>query len=146
MKRIAFLLSIILLATACASETDSIPFEVNERFERGELALNSGEKWPADSATAINMASINMLLENFDKQPENQSLEAYNDLGKTLQDELQNLFAACTMKGAEHEMLHTLLLPVAEDVELLEGKDTEAASAAYARIKERLGLFPTYFQ
>ncbi|WP_242928833.1 hypothetical protein [Pontibacter vulgaris] len=147
MKKIALFLSILCLLASCASETDSIPFEVHEQLPKGELALNDGKKWAADSATAINMAGIDMLLQSFAQQPENESLEAYNDLGKTLQGELQNLFAACTMKGAAHDMLHTLLLPIAEDVQLLnESKDDVEAAAAYERIKERVALYPNYFQ
>ncbi len=111
-----------------------------------ELALNGEEKWQADEATNANMQELQQLMQDYLAQPDADSLYAINELGRTMQLGFQEVFNDCRMKGPEHDMLHTYLMPMLDDVKTLETDNPEKALDARNRLSERLGQYQTYFK
>ncbi|MFD2245140.1 hypothetical protein [Pontibacter ruber] len=147
MKIVAAAILLASLVSTCGHEDADQETTHQEEVQITQtLALNNGERWQADDATNQNMQALQQLLQDFAKQSETQSLDAYNDLGSAMRSGLQQLFTDCTMKGPAHDMLHTFLLPIAEDIALLEGKDETEAMAAHSRINGRLAQYSAYFQ
>ena len=67
-------------------------------------------------------------------------------LGKQLQDLGNTLIAGCTMKGPEHEALHTYLGVLLPSIQAMAGADAGAALAARKETAAILTRFPDYFQ
>lgn len=111
-----------------------------------ELALNGDEKWQTDEATNANMLQLQQLMQDYLAEPDADSLYAINELGRTLQLGLQEVFNDCRMKGPEHDMLHTYLMPMLDDVKALETENPEKAIAARNRLANRMGQYQTYFK
>jgi hypothetical protein len=147
MKIVAAAIFLASLLSTCGHEDPDQETTHQEEVQVNQtLALNNGERWQADDATDKNVLVLQQLLQDFAQQSERQSLDAYNDLGQAMRSGLQQLFTDCTMKGPAHDMLHTFLIPVAEDIALLEGKDEDEALAAHTRINSRLAQYGIYFQ
>lgn len=147
MKIVAAAIFLASLVSTCGHEdTDQETIHQEEVQVSQALSLNKGERWQADEATNKNVLVLQQLLRDFAQQSERQSLDAYNDLGQAMRSGMQQLFTDCTMKGPAHDMLHTFLIPVAEDIALLEGKDEDEAMAAHSRINGRLAQYSTYFE
>ncbi|OKL42027.1 hypothetical protein [Pontibacter flavimaris] len=110
------------------------------------LALNDGERWQADEPTNDNLQQLQQLMEDHLNQPEADSIDAINELGRGMQLGFQEVFKECRMQGTEHDMLHAYLMPMLEDVKALETNNPETALAARDRLAERLGEYQTYFK
>ena len=111
-----------------------------------ELALNGEERWQADDATNANMQQLQQLMQDHLRQPDANSVEAVNKLGQEMKVGFDKVFSDCRMKGPEHDMLHTYLMPMLDDVKALETSERQTATAARDRLAERLDLYQTYFK
>ena len=147
MKLILLSIFMASLVSMCSHDTDQEArhTEIIHEEEKA-LALNGTERWQADEPTKRHVQQLQALVKEFKLQAENNTAGAYNDLGQAMQAELQQMFKDCTMKGPAHDMLHVYLVPLVEDVKLLEGKDEANAETAFVRISARLQEYTTYFQ
>ncbi|MBC3539024.1 hypothetical protein ACFSC6_10805 [Rufibacter sediminis] len=110
------------------------------------LALNGEERWQADEATKANLRQLQDLMRQHQQLTETNSLAALNELGQSLQLGFKAVFADCQMKGPEHDMLHTYLMPILADVKVLSGNDLPAAAKSRDRLALHLSQYQTYFQ
>lgn len=148
MKPLFILLLLVGITYSCTNEADKIPTaEMQAASVASDLHLDKNHaKWRADEYTASSVESMQQLIEAFNNGNNFGSLEAYQELGKTMQGELNTLFRKCTMTGPAHEELHTFLTPIMKDIKVLQGEDLQAATTAQIRIEERLSIYQTYFE
>src|SRR5688572_9803855 len=138
MYRLFFLLLLVGIMYSCTNEADRIP--VAESPKAGTmpiLSLNEDQKWRADEFTTTGIEGMQGTMERFIASKNTGSVQAYQELGKTLNGELNTIFRQCTMTGPAHDELHKFLVPVVEDVKILQGENLEASTAAQMRLEER---------
>ncbi|WP_187261878.1 hypothetical protein [Pontibacter beigongshangensis] len=146
MKAICVLLLIAVLTFSCTHRPEPDLHREIVHTVKADLTLNLGDRWQADLATNQNIRAMQRLVQVHMLQPDINTPEANLVLSKTLQGELKNIFATCTMDGPAHSMLHAYLTPLVEDVEQLEAKELKEALAARDRISAQLELYNTYFK
>lgn len=117
--------------------------EGHEHGEHPALELNDGEKWEADSSTKAGVEKMDTILEGSASSDE---LEAYHELGDSLQAEFDQIFKHCSMEGPGHDQLHNFLLPIKNDIQGLHSKKLKEAQAARDSIEKRLPKFEEYFE
>ena len=111
--------------------------EAGEGHEIADHGLQShnGEKWPMDDHTRAMFTTMSGRLEGFEGD--------LTTLGTTLQGDLGELIAGCTMTGAAHDELHKFLGLYMPAV----GRLADAGQAEdLERIRELLELYPSYFE
>ncbi|MHC2993227.1 hypothetical protein OB13_17175 [Pontibacter sp. HJ8] len=147
MKLVILSVLLVGLVSLCGHEADlQTQHTVIVQEEAKVLALNGDARWQSDELTTRHVGQLQAMLKEFEAQPENSSAAAYQDLGNSMQTELQQLFRDCTMKGPAHEMLHVYLVPLMDDVKYMVGKDEASAEAALDRISAQLNRYSTYFE
>ena len=112
-------------------------------------ALQLGQKnakWRADKFTTSGIENMQQIMEVFAAGNNVGSLEAYQELGITLNGEMKTLFRQCTMTGPAHDKLHTFLTPIMQDVKILQGNNLEASITAQLRLEEQLSGYHTFFE
>ena len=103
-------------------------------------------KWRADKNTTASIETMQQIMEVFVSGNNVGSLEAYQELGKTLNGEMKTLFRQCTMTGPAHDKLHTFLTPILKDIKILEGNNLKASTNAQLRLEEQLSVYQTFFE
>ncbi|WP_299990426.1 hypothetical protein [uncultured Pontibacter sp.] len=146
MKLIIIAIFLASLTSMCGHERDLETEHTEVIHEEQALALNGTERWKADEPTNRHIAQLQGMLQEFKLQSENNSAEAYNDLGISMKAEMQQLFKDCRMKGPAHDMLHVYLVPLVEDVNVLAEKDEHQSEQALARVSARLKEYNQYFE
>ena len=148
MKQLFILLFLVGITYSCTNETGRIPAtEIQEAAIVSDIKLDpNNQKWQADAATSASIESLQQLLEVFDSCQNVGDIEAFQELGKTMNGQLNTLFRQCTMTGPTHDELHTFLAPIMKDVKVLEGNNIEASTSAQLRLKDRLALYQTFFE
>ncbi|KAA9325681.1 hypothetical protein [Adhaeribacter soli] len=148
MKQLFILLLLVGLTYSCTSEADRIPTtNILDAAVASDLKLDpNNQKWRADEATTASIESMQLLLETFDTGKTAGDVVAFQELGKTLNGELNTIFRQCTMTGPAHDELHTFLTPIMKDVQILQGDDVAASTAAQLRLQDRLGVYQTFFE
>ena len=125
-----------------SAETDHHEQSVNS----GELLLNNGAKWKADSTTNNNVKSLLVVLEKLNDGTD-KSLTAYKKTATDLQQGLDKMISECKMKGPDHDALHKWLEPLIEQVAKLKKASTEAGAAqTLDAIQARVNLYPQFFE
>lgn len=147
MKRLFFLILLVGIMYSCTNEVDRIPAtEPQNAGTMPILSLNKDQKWRADEFTTAGIEGMQEIMEHFNASKNTGSVQAYQELGKILNGELNTIFRQCTMTGAAHDELHKFLIPVVEDVKILQGENLEASTAALMRLEERLFMYQTFFE
>lgn len=148
MKQLFILLLLVSITYSCASEADRIPTtEIQEAVLAPDLKLDpNNQKWRADEATTVSIESMQQLMAAFDTGKNVGDIEAFQELGKSMNGELNTLFRQCTMTGLAHDELHAFLTPIMKDVKILQGTNIEASTAAQLRLKDRLEVYPQFFE
>ena len=148
MKQLFILLLLVGITYSCTSEADRIPAtEIQEAALAPDLKLDpNNQKWRADEATSASIASMQQLMNAFDTGKNVGDIEAFQELGKAMNGEMNTLFRQCTMTGPAHDELHTFLTPIIKDVKILQGNNIEASTAAQLRLKDRLEVYQTFFE
>lgn len=139
---------IVCIKYSYTREADQVPAsEIQTASVASDLRLDPyNAKWRADENTTTSIENMQQLLEVFAAGNNVGTLEAYQELGKTLSGEMKTLFRQCTMTGPAHDKLHTFLKPVMQDVKILQGNDLEAAITAQLRLEEQLAVYQTFFE
>ncbi|MBK0402396.1 hypothetical protein I5M27_05330 [Adhaeribacter sp. BT258] len=148
MKQLFILLFFVGFTYSCTNETDRIPAtEIQEAAVAPDLKLDpNNQKWRADEPTSASIESMQQLMNAFDTGKNVGDIVAFQELGKTMNGEMNTLFRQCTMTGPAHDELHTFLTPIMKDVKILQGSNIEASTAAQLRLKDRLAVFQTFFE
>lgn len=147
MKRLLFLLSFAGIIYSCTNEADRIPGTIPQKASTAPvLNLNGEMKWRADDATTAGIEGMQETMKRFIASNNLGSVQAYQELGKTLNGELNSIFRQCTMTGLAHDELHKFLLPIIEDVKVLQDGNLEASTAAQLRLEERLYMYQAFFE
>ena len=148
MKPLFTLLLLVGITYSCTNEADRIPAtEIQEAAVAPDLKLDpNNQKWRADEATSASIERMRQLMDAFDTGKNVGDIEAFQELGKTLNGELNTLFRQCTMTGPPHDELHTFLTPIMKDIKILQGNNIEASTAAQLRLKDRLEVYQTFFE
>lgn len=146
MKFYLILLFAVSLMFSCSHEHSKEAAHSEVHADPTELSLNGDERWQADDATNANIQQLQQLMQDHLRQPEANSVEAVNALGQNMKVGFDKVFSDCRMKGPEHDMLHTYLMPMLEDVKTLETSDLQTATAARDRLAARLDQYQTYFK
>ena len=105
-----------------------------------QLTLDNGQKWQSDATTNEGVAKMRAAVEGFNT--ENASVEAYHQLGKTLQDHFAELVSKCTMKGPAHDQLHVFLEQLQPKIKALQ--TAGAAAEAEEMLHETEALLKEY--
>lgn len=112
----------------------------------GELALNNGSKWKADSLTTHNVVSIKNTADMFRVYPA-PSLSNYQLLGADLGKNLDTLVQQCRMKGEDHDALHKWLEPVMSlSSQLKTVTDTAKGREIFRTLDGKIDAYRTYFE
>lgn len=136
------ILSLILIQCKKQYETGkqlAIPkIERSEQF--GINYINS--PWKVNKATKISVDNMINIVNIFELTEND---EDYQNLNKTLENEMILLFSKCDMKGEEHDQLHNYLLPLYEEFNLLKKGSFQDKRKNIISIKHKLAIFPLYF-
>jgi hypothetical protein len=148
MKQLFILLLLAGITYSCTNEADRIPStEIQDAGAASDLKLDpNNQKWRADEATTASIESMQQLLETFEMGKTAGDVVAFQELGKTLNGELNTIFRQCTMTGPAHDELHTFLTPIMKDVQVLQANDAAASTAAQLRLQDRLNVYQTFFE
>ena len=142
MKTIVSVAIALLFLAACSPGPEAEVHRVIIHSEAPELTLNLGERWQTDDYTDLGIR----IIQETAWQHDGRTLDAYNSLGRNLEEVILQVFKNSTMRGEANDMLHVFLMPVAQDVKMLERKDLKEARAAHERICLRLTLYEHYFK
>lgn len=108
-----------------------------------DLSLNSGERWEMDDHTR---AMSQKMQETF-FTADHSSLEGLNAAGSTLENQMQELIAGCTMTGKAHEQLHLFLNEHIPTIDALSKADDYASARENAiRLKGQLETYQKHFK
>ena len=108
-----------------------------------DIQLDNGEKWEANIETN---EGVNRMLDNL-KTQQTETLEAYHQVAKLLNDDKNYIAKSCTMKGASHDNLHIWLLPLIAKIDGLSKTATvEEAANIKKSIKDNISAYSDYFQ
>jgi hypothetical protein len=136
--------------TGCRNSTEpgDMPGNANHALHEDEnknpvIHLNNGAKWQANPETT---EGIHKMVDITNQFPTNASLEDYHLLKTKMEEQLQQVFDACTMSGEAHAQLHNYLLPLGKLIEYLSSKDIEFCSMSFQEIKEHLAEYGNYFE
>ena len=148
MKQFFILLLLVGITYSCTNEADRIPAaEIQEAAVAPDLKLDpNNQKWRADEATSASIESMQQLMDAFDTGKNVGDIVAFQELGRTMNSELNTLFRQCTMTGPAHDDLHAFLTPIMKDIKILQGHNIEASTAAQLRLKDRLEVYPAFFE
>lgn len=147
----------VVLFLACNNEkkmdsTNAAQNETTHEHSNAEeapnvgLALNNGSKWMTDESTWVHSASLNALVDDFQKK-EDRDLESYQVFAAAMQEELGGLVKDCKMKGANHDALHLWLEPIMKDVNDLKKAATAAEADPIAEtLSANVQKFNQYFE
>lgn len=109
----------------------------------GPIVLDNGEKWKVDDNMMIHIQNMEIEINSFDSQNEND----YNNLAKSIDNHLDLLTGNCTMKGQAHDEMHKWLLPFLDLSEEFSASQTiEEFTTNFEKIKTSFITFNTYFK
>ena len=83
-------------------------FKGENKTEHSWADLIDGKKWQANIETTEGIDRMRALLKSGKNETD---ITILNKIGEDVFSELKTIFAKCTMKGLEHEMLHQYLQP-----------------------------------
>ena len=132
--RLTLLLITLALLAACGAKDSA-----EESVGIVPLTLNEGAKWQMDSHTR---GSVARMQDWFAAAGQPATLEAYQELGRRLTEELQVLIGGCTMAGPDHDQLHIFLTEFMPRVNAL--RDASELDAAEQTRIELGKLFTEY--
>jgi hypothetical protein len=155
MKKLVTLLFLTGTLWACNNKGPSEKKEIinpgeadhhEQSVSSGELVLNNGAKWKADSTTNNNVRHLQTVLEQFNGRTD-KSLTIYKKTAADLQQGLDKMISECKMQGPDHEALHKWLEPLIEQVTKLKKASTEAdAAQSLEAIQAHVKLYSQFFE
>jgi hypothetical protein len=127
-------------------DTASIVPIVEEKAD-DRINLDNGSKWKVDEKMMSFINEIETNAIDFSKNAKEKSMEMYQQLSTSINNNLDSLTSNCTMSGQAHDELHKWLLPFLELSEEFSISETLAESdSLYNQILNSLGEFHEYFE
>ena len=112
--------------------------EGNSHAVESVLELNDGAKWIANEATHVGMAAMQDILKiNADEKN-------YTDLAEKLSEQTTNIINQCDMTGPDHDMLHKVLHPILETIDVI--KTAEDMQIGDNNVTKLDALLTDYFE
>lgn len=146
------LISSSLLFAACGNQNQetTVPVETAETetthdhdHESEAIELNEGQKWIVDDSMMVHIRNMETDVNKFSGT----TLEDYQLLATSLQDNIDRLTSNCTMTGKAHDELHKWLLPYIDTVDEFAAQTEKAAYAGQLElIKISFTTFNHYFE
>ena len=157
MKRIKFLLPVVLLVFVACNNQESKKEENHDNHQKsemkdeqmdnkeeheetdGKVQLDNGKKWKANPETITGINNMITLVQTGITGKTEPS-----KLHDTLQVEFKTIFDKCTMTGESHNQLHNFLLPLKAELEKL--KTGYGDAETLKEMQEYLLTFKNYFE
>ncbi|MFT6395500.1 MAG: hypothetical protein ACJAYU_000242 [Bradymonadia bacterium] len=107
------------------------------------LHLNSGARWMMDEHTRGMFVAINATVASASMT----SIEDSAQAAQTLDGQLQQLVAGCTMDGSAHDELHKFLVAYIPAIgQLAEADSVETANESMTAVKALLAEYALHFE
>jgi hypothetical protein len=107
-----------------------------------QVILDNGKKWSANPETTTGIKNMIALMDQF---TETDRVSAYKELGDGLQNEFDEIFKNCTMKGEAHDQLHNYLLPMVKRMKMLKRGGIQECKESFLWLSKHLASYETYF-
>ena len=108
------------------------------------LELNNGEKWKANPETTEGIDKMIQLTSSFTSEP---TIEDYQNLGLSLEEQKKYILNQCTMDGIAHDNLHKYLMPLIRRINgIKEAESTDKGANILNYIKKHLAAYKDYFE
>jgi hypothetical protein len=112
----------------------------------GTLTLNNGAKWKSDESTRDHLRKMEQQLGTFNSQTAKE-VQAYQQLGQSVQQETDQLIKDCRMQGPDHDALHTWLQTILPNVATLKkSTSVEEGEQAKQKLENNMRVFHEYFE
>lgn len=122
-------------------EGEHIEAGKDEHASTGGIALNNGEKWPADKHTNDKVSEMKKEVNNY------KSTKDYSKLSTNLDADVNELIKGCTMDGEPHNQLHHWLEPFMGLVKSMnEAKSDIEKTVKVEKIETSLNQYTEYFK
>ena len=153
MKRTLLVLFTAGILVSCNTEDRNVvspaiekEHESHSDKENGELALNNGNKWKADTTTNNNVKALLVIVDEFNSGKD-KTLINYHTAAAGLQIGLEKMIKECRMQGEDHDALHKWLEPLMKQVSSFQKATTEEqAEEQVHNIHGQLNLYEKYFE
>ncbi len=147
----SYCISLLLLAlinTSCSNQEvhEHSPSEENTESHvhtSGDILLNDGARWQANSETTEGVNNMINIIEEFRSRV---GADGYSELADTLKHEFTTIFQKCTMKGEAHNQLHNFLLPIKKYMGELDSAHPEVSETNLKALEEHLKIYSEYFE
>lgn len=146
------LISSSLLFAACGNQNQetTVPVETAETeithehdHESEAIELNEGQKWIVDDSMMVHIRNMETDVNKFSGK----TVDDYQLLATSLQDNIDRLTSNCTMTGKAHDELHKWLLPYIDTVDEFAAQTEQTAYASQLElIKISFTTFNQYFE
>jgi hypothetical protein len=143
MKGLIIILTVTITACTNQVQTDLQKSGSSNGQDQTEMTvqLNQGSKWKADEATKKNVAAMVQVVNDSSYEDATKRTQ----LTAALQTRIDSLVKQCSMKGKDHEALHTWLEKVLKDLKELKEEEDEY-NQAYALLKKDVESFYAFFE
>lgn len=124
---------------ATATETGVAVEEEPHHGEVGQVELDNGEKWQANSETTEGIDNMLLAVNN----TADSETPDYLILKDNLEKEFMVILEKCTMTGESHDQLHNYLLPLKAKYDQLE---TSSTKQDIEELNHYLSTYRSYFK
>ena len=107
------------------------------------VSLDDGKLWVANPETTSGINNMIKIMKGFSDR---ESVVAYAELNKNLQNEFGLIFERCTMTGESHNQLHNYLLPMKDLFAGLISTDLKSCKTNYDNLANHLNEYSNYFE
>lgn len=122
--------------------------ETHQHEEHSDsIELDNGAKWKVKPEMLLFLKNMEADVKKFEENKNHKQLTEYQNLGKSLQKNIDELTSNCTMEGKAHDELHKWLVPYIELVdEFNNSKSVEEAEGQFKKIATAFVAFNIYFE
>lgn len=150
MKNFFLLFLIVAGLVACtnnvSTKTDTLlKGSDNHSAQAIDLKLNNGAKWNSDESTNENVLALQTIVNRH--KAANNAGKDYTPVREELQKGLEKMIKECRMKGADHDALHSWLLPLQQNIKGLQtATNPNEAEQNLITITQQLSVYNQYFE
>ena len=134
-----------------SSEASHEHAEAEDTHDRGQaesqsdigVSLDNGKIWTANPETTSGINNMIKIMKGFSDR---ESVVAYAELNKNLQNEFGLIFERCTMTGEAHNQLHNYLVPMKDMFAGLISSDINTCKTNYEKLANHLHEYSNYFE
>lgn len=152
MKKIVILPFLVVAFIGCnygvkdeqeKEESVTVQQENHQHDEIEAIVLDNGKKWKVVDSMAVYIRTMEKAVADFETADNND----YKALAQTVDVNIHELTASCTMKGQAHDELHKWLVPFIELSEKFdEATEISEQEKIYQEFKASFNTYNTYFE